>query len=118
MSLLTLACFFVGLFGITFFVPVGKIAIYNAASVVFAWMIVLLTMKIRISNKILIWLGVNLFPLYIYQRIPMIALFEIDDGLFVQSNTLLYILICMICTCVLGYLFKYWRISFDSKVKK
>lgn len=36
--------------------------------------IVLLMMKIKIGNTFLVWLGVNLFPLYIYQRIPLIII--------------------------------------------
>jgi hypothetical protein len=117
-SLLVSAFSFVVLYGTTFIVPVGKIAIYNAASIVFAWLIILLTMKIRISNKIIIWLGVNLFPLYIYQRIPMIVLFEINDGLFVRSNVLAYIFICMLSTCFFGYFYKYWQITVGVKPKK
>ena len=47
---------------------------YNILSVLFAFIVVQITMKIKISNSILCWLGINLFPLYIYQRIPMILL--------------------------------------------
>ena len=32
----------------------------------------MITMKVKISNTPLIWLGIHLFPIYIYQRIPMI----------------------------------------------
>lgn len=47
---------------------------YNLLSILFAFIVIQLTMKIKISNNILCWLGINLFPLYIYQRIPMIIL--------------------------------------------
>lgn len=46
--------------------------IYNTYCIVFCMSIVMLTMKFSINNPILVWCGKNLFPLYIYQRIPMI----------------------------------------------
>ncbi len=36
--------------------------------------IILLMMKFKIGNFLTVWMGVNLFPLYIYQRLPMIVL--------------------------------------------
>ncbi|MDE6097912.1 MAG: acyltransferase [Muribaculaceae bacterium] len=40
---------------------------------IFALLLVLLSMKIKIDNKILRWLGVNAFAIYILQRLAMIA---------------------------------------------
>lgn len=39
--------------------------VFEVMSVFFAYMVVLLTMKIQIGNKTLEWLESNLFPLYI-----------------------------------------------------
>lgn len=41
-------------------------------SMFFALLVILITMRLRIGNPILNWLGVNAFAIYILQRIPMI----------------------------------------------
>ncbi len=59
--------------------------------------IVLMVMtKFNIQNKALIWLGGNLFPLYIYQRIPMIIL-----STYFDLNPTLFIIISILITCAL-----------------
>ena len=63
--------------------------VYNTYCIVFCLLIVILTMKIKINNPILIWAGKNLFPLYIYQRVPMIVLSSICGGAFVSSYPVL-----------------------------
>lgn len=40
----------------------------------FGGFVVILTMRVQISGRVLSWCGRNLFPLYILQRIPMILL--------------------------------------------
>lgn len=42
---------------------------------VFALILVLVTMKVKLNNRALRWLGINCFGIYILQRIPM-ALFS------------------------------------------
>ena len=39
---------------------------------IFSILIILITMRLKIGNKILYWLGINAFAIYILQRIPMI----------------------------------------------
>ncbi len=55
--------------------------IYNIHCSALCLLIVMLSMKIRINNPALVWAGKNLFPLYIYQRAPMI-LFSTIGGNF------------------------------------
>lgn len=86
--------------------------VYNLASITFTLTVLMVTMKIRIGNRFLYWLGVHLFPLYIYQRIPMIILYEIDGGMFVRNNVWLYIALCFITTLVIARFYKYWQIKF------
>ena len=45
--------------------------IYGICSVLFILLLVLLTIKIQLNNKILDWLGRNAFAIYILQRLPM-----------------------------------------------
>lgn len=91
--------------------------LYNLDSLACVFCILLLSMKIQVQNGPLKWLGAHLFPLYIYQRLPMIALFSIDGGNFVKQNPILYVLICFGITLLIAFPYKYWQISF-SKFKR
>lgn len=88
---------------------------FNLESIAFAFMIVVLNMKIKVNNRILQWLGNHLFPLYIYQRLAMIALYEMDNGRFVRNFPEMYILICFGFTLLIAHLFHFWQISFAGK---
>lgn len=47
---------------------------FLACSCSFCFIVVLITMKVKISNPVLIWMGNHLFEIYIFQRIPMTLL--------------------------------------------
>lgn len=85
--------------------------LYNIQSMCFSLFVVLLTMKLRIGNRPLIWLGMNLFPLYIYQRIPMIVFCHINDGQFVSEYFYTYVVVCFIITIVMAKFYKYIEIK-------
>ena len=85
---------------------------YNFESTIFALIVVTITMKVKIGNGVLIWLGLNLFPIYIYQRLPMIAIRQIVGSEFICQHAYTYVIICLIVTLIITYLYKYWRISF------
>lgn len=62
-----------------FFVLAAKpfrnhIAVYEIWSLGFTALILLLSMKISINNRILSWIGIHTFEIYIIQRLPMITL--------------------------------------------
>jgi len=84
---------------------------YNFESIIFALLIVTLTMKVKIGNKILLWLGINLFPLYIYQRIPMILMRESMGNEWLADNPYLFCIISLLGMILITYLYKYWKIS-------
>lgn len=84
---------------------------YNAFSIVFCAMVLLLTMKFKIKSSVLQWCGNNLFPLYIYQRIPMIVFASISGGAFVADYPLIYTLVCLIITVIIAYLYRFWAIK-------
>lgn len=74
-SLLLLSIFFIlwhGRFGVDFL---------GVSSVVFTIILVLVSIKVRIGNPILNWLGVNAFSIYILQRLPMniLAYFHFNE---------------------------------------
>lgn len=85
--------------------------VYNAYSIVFCLLVVMLTMKIKVNNAVLIWSGKNLFPLYIYQRIPMIILSSICGGAFVSSYPVLYTFACLLITLLFAHFYKYWAVK-------
>ena len=94
-----------------YYTPDYKGIIHNIYSISLCLFIIILTMKVRIGNKALYWLGANLFPLYIYQRLPMLAIYSYDNGSFVRNHIILYILICSVVITIITYLYKYWQIK-------
>ena len=85
---------------------------FNAKSIVFALLIIALTMKVRIGNKLLYWCGLSLFPIYIYQRIPMNAIRFWGGDAWVCSNPNLFIGVCFVITVGIALLYnKYLRIK-------
>lgn len=84
---------------------------YNLLSISFAILLVLITMKVQIYNNALVWLGANLFPLYIYQRLPMIGIKELSGNDWVCHNAYLYIALCLTITFVISYFYKFWKLT-------
>lgn len=84
--------------------------VFNLMSVFFAFTVVLLTMKVRFGNKALYWLGRNLFPLYIYQRLSMMVITELWPG-FVSTYPYCFLLACAGVTCLIAYLYRYINIK-------
>ena len=85
--------------------------VYNAFSVTICAIVLLITMKIKINSQILLWCGKNLFPIYIYQRIPMIILSNFSEGAFVINYPVTYAIVCMVITGLIAYSYKYWIVK-------
>lgn len=85
--------------------------VYNVYCIVFCLLVLMLTMKFKINNSSLIWAGKNLFPLYIYQRVPMIILSSVFDGIFVSSYPVLYTFACLLITLLFAHFYKYWAVK-------
>ena len=108
---LTYLCFMAILFFLLFVTPYEYRGIkFNVLSIVFALLVTIITMKVTLSNQVLIWIGKNLFPMYIYQRIPMIFLSN-KYGVFTGNNPILFVVISIIITVAISYFYKYWKIS-------
>ena len=75
-------------------------------------------MKAIMNNEYLQWMGQKLFPLYIYQRLAMIIIYEIPEGKnFISSFPLLYIVICLVCVLLIAFVYPYLQISInDNKI--
>lgn len=83
----------------------------NVKAIVFALAVVLLTMKIPIRHRLLGWCGANLFPIYIYQRMPMLALFLLDPEGFATWRQPLYFLVCLAVTVGIARVYPHWRVK-------
>lgn len=94
-----------------YFVPQTRALATNFASICFALVIVMLSMKIVVGNPFLNWCGAKLFPLYIYQRIPMIMMYECLGGDFVKNYALLFLVVALVVTCGIACVYKYWQIK-------
>ncbi len=88
-----------------------KGVIANMRACLLAMTIVVLSMRVQVRSTPLAWLGKNLFPLYIYQRIGMIIFSRIDEGEFIRDYPFLYILICALVTLLFGLTYKYFQIK-------
>lgn len=84
---------------------------YCICTAVFSLAFVLITMKVRIGNKALAWLGNHLFEIYILQRIPMIILSRAG----VKSPVLLTAA-ALVLTTALAAVFSFALKSLDRKL--
>lgn len=84
---------------------------YNMLSVTTALLVVLVTMKVRIDNVALVWLGKNLFPLYIYQRIPMIALATVCGGVIPREYSVVYFAASLAVVVGIAFCYKHVQIK-------
>ncbi len=85
---------------------------YNLASVLFAFLVLMITMRIKVQNAVLIWLGTNLFPLYIYQRAPMMVMANSCPS-FVASYPLGFCVVSLAITILIALAYRYVKISID-----
>ena len=80
--------------------------------ILFALLIVIITMRLSIQNKILYWLGKNLFGLYILQRIPMIILKHLNVHL---SQPYIYVSLCFVLMIIIGGTFNFFTKNINLK---
>lgn len=86
---------------------------FNAKSILFSLLVIVLTMKVRIGNKWLNWCGLSLFPLYIYQQLPMIVFQETLGDEWVCGYPFLFIGACFLVSVGIALLYnRYLRIKF------
>lgn len=64
-------------------------------------------MRLQIKSCPLEWCGKHLFPIYIYQRLPILLL----SGQFIASYHLVYVIFCLIVTLVIAKYYRFWQIK-------
>lgn len=79
---------------------------------IFAMLIVTITMRVKIGNPVLQWLGENLFPLYIYQRIPMMIMAAVLPTWMLTVHPILFVVFSFVLTIIIAYAYRFFRISF------
>lgn len=78
---------------------------HNVKAIIFSLLIVGLTMKVKIGNPWLYWFGLSLFPLYIYQRLPMITFRWLAGEEWVSHHPHLFIGGCFLVTVGIAMLY-------------
>ena len=76
--------------------------VYQAYAMAFVILMVGISMKLRMDNPFLQFLGKHTFGIYILQRLPMIYFTE--KGIFVHNTVTLFIM-CFLVTCIFALLF-------------
>jgi hypothetical protein len=84
---------------------------YNLFAAVFAATVVAISMKIYVGNAVLVWAGMNLFPLYIYQRVPMMVFGRQFNGNMNGILMWVYIVLCLSVTCAIAYIYRWFEIK-------
>ena len=92
----------------------NNLLVYYIYTIIFTSIVILLTRKISINNIVLSWIGKNLFPLYIFQRLPMMLL--IERGVF-KENTYLLFTVCLVITVIITLLYNF-VILMKNKLKE
>lgn len=83
---------------------------YNVFCMIFAMIVVMVTMKVGICNPFLIWAGTHLFPIFIYMRLPMIFM-QSQTPTLVGTYPALFILISLAVTLLIARAYKYFEIK-------
>ena len=85
---------------------------WGIVSCLFCLLVVVGSMKVRIGNPVLKWLGVNAFAIYILQRLPM----NILSGFGVNSHVAVFVPLVMTLTFLLAWGFTMTTDRIDGKL--
>lgn len=88
---------------------------YSISSILFVFLIILISVKVKFNSPILKWFGDNLFYIYMLQRLPMIIFSRIG---LAGSHAYRFALICFILTVLITFIISKLMNIFDKKVLK
>lgn len=77
--------------------------VYNLYSCVFALLVIAITYKVKISNKVLEFFGIHSFSIYITQRLSMIVFARTS----LANYPIWYTLVCFVLTIIIAVAFTY-----------
>ena len=78
----------------------GGFLTYNLRAMIFTLLLTVVTMRVKIKNQILTWLGRHSFYIYIYMRLPMILLKKFE---IFPEKPLAFGIAALISTCILAW---------------
>lgn len=79
----------------------------NLLHLAIGFFIILLTMRLQIQCQLLEWCGEHLFPIYIYQRIPMLLI----PPCIIAQHHLFYLFFCLVTTLIIANYYRFWQIK-------
>lgn len=100
-------------FGVLKYLPMpGRLhfATFNCQSIAFAVLVVMGTMKIELRCPALRWCGEHLFPLYIYQRIPMIVFSTVHPAAFQDWRCWIYCALSAMIAIGIAAIYPKWLV--------
>ncbi len=86
--------------------------IYSVMSCVFVLLFTLVTIKMRVSNKILQWLGKYSFSIYIVQRLPMMLLSHFG----INENIAIFSIVSVVATLLVAFVYQKCTSMIDKKL--
>lgn len=89
--------------------------ICNLYSLAFAWLVVMLMMKINLCSPVMIWSGRHLFPLYIYQRLPMMIFAHYLGADFVRHHVFMFEFFCLSSTVLIAFAYPWWQLRIRNR---
>ncbi len=92
-----------------------RIYTYSAWAVFFTLGIVMITLKVKITNPVLEWFGNHVFSIYMLQRLPMILLSHLGIA---EQNKYAFLIASLVITLLLAEAFDRCTKAFYSKIQK
>ncbi len=89
----------------------GGIEWYSLWAICFVLVLVMLSMKLAIGNRLLQFFGAHVFSIYILQRIPMLLLSHFG---YQEGHPYRFVVACFAATLVLAVLFDYGTDKLDA----
>lgn len=92
-----------------------SIIFYYIYTIAFTAIIILFSQKVKIKNIVLEWVGKNLFPLYIFQRLPMILLVKYE---YMKNNPYIFFAVALVITVIITFVYNYTMHAKDKIIQR
>lgn len=84
---------------------------HNVMGCLFSLLVVVVMYRYEISGHFLTWVGGNIFPIYIYQRLPMLLLSVVLGKSFCHEHSLFFVTISAAIVCAIVFLYPKFKIG-------
>jgi len=86
--------------------PAANGLLLNIAHIFIAVAMVLLLMRVKIGNPAIAWMGANLFPIYIYQRLAMMIVLAVAGSQRAACHPYLFVAVAFALTAVFAMIYQ------------